>query len=290
MKTFVYLFLSFCFLACANAQPKSSTSTTEATDSAVAPVLQPAPFPNMVGETPTPDGYTRDSVQSGTWADYLRHLPLRPEGTPVYEYDGTRSSWSDYAYAVIDMEIGDKDIQQCADAIIRLRAEYLYEQKRYDDIHFNFTNGFNCTYNRWAKGERVRVRDGKYTSWYPSAGEDYSYATFRKYLDMVFYYAGTASLSKELYKADIHAIQIGDIFMQGGFPGHAMVVVDMAIDPVTGDRAILVAQSYMPAQDIHIISATNDNPWFFVKDFLAAEYIDLRSWGFQLHQVQSFEK
>jgi hypothetical protein len=77
--------------------------------------------------------------------------------------------------------------------------------------------------------------------------------------------------------------------MQGGFPGHTMIVVDMAIDPSTGDRAILVAQSYMPAQDIHIISATNDNPWFFVKDFLVAEYIDLRSWGFQLHQVQSFE-
>lgn len=289
MKPFIYLFLTFCFLACANAQPKSSTSTAEATDSAMVSVPEPAPFPTVVCETPTPEGYVRDTAPAGSWADYLRHLPLRPEGTPVYHYNGNPSYWSGYAYAVIDMEIGDKDIQQCADAIIRLRAEYLYAQKRYDDIHFNFTNGFNCVYSRWAKGERVRVRDGKYTSWYPSASEDYSYDTFRKYLEMVFNYAGTASLSKELRKADIHDLHVGDIFMEGGFPGHAMIVVDVAIDPSTGDRAFLVAQSYMPAQDIHIISAWGDKPWFFVKDFLEAKYIDLRSWEFLLNQVQSFE-
>ena len=29
--------------------------------------------------------------------------------------------------------------------------------------------------------------------------------------------------------------------------------------------------------------------WLFIKDFLYAEYIDLRSWGFDLNSVQAFK-
>ena len=53
---------------------------------------------------------------------------------------------------------------------------------------------------------------------------------------------------------NIDAIEIGDIFIRGGFPGHAVLVVDMAIHPVSGQKAVLLAQSYMPAQDIHILN------------------------------------
>lgn len=285
--TFILIALLALFSSCAKSQSNQQANVTPSADS-VFVVEEPIPFPAVIGETPAPDGYIRSEVAANSWAEYLRHVPLKPEDTPVFCYDGSESHWTYYAYSVIDMEIGNQDLQQCADAIIRLRAEWLYQQKRYSEIHFNFTNGFNCEYLRYARGERVRVQGNK-TTWYQATGEDYSYATFRKYLDLVFMYAGTASLSRELRTADIHDIQIGDIFMQGGHPGHAMLVVDMAQDTITGDKAILVAQSYMPAQDIHIISATNTQPWFFIKDFLYAEYIDLRSWGFDLNSVQAFK-
>lgn len=274
------------FSSCAKSQSnQQATSIVEPNSMIVAE--ETIPFPSAISETPTPKGYIRAGAPANSWAEYLRQLPLKPEGTPVYCYDSSKSYWTNSAYGVIDMEIGNQDLQQCADAIIRLRAEWLYQQNKYSDIHFNFTNGFNCEYLRYAKGERVQVQGNK-TTWYQSAGEDYSYKTFRKYLDLVFMYAGTASLSRELHTADMHDIQIGDIFMQGGHPGHAMLVIDMAQDSITGDKAILVAQSYMPAQDIHIIAAMNKQPWFFVKDFLETGYINLRSWSFELNNLMRF--
>ena len=139
------------FSACAKSQSSQQANSTPETDSIIV-VEEAIPCPSMIGETPTPKGYIRMEAPANSWAEYLRLLPLKPERTPVYCYDGSKSYWTSSAYGVIDMEIGNQDLQQCADAIIRLRAEWLYQQKRYSDIHFNFTNGFNCEYLRYAKG------------------------------------------------------------------------------------------------------------------------------------------
>lgn len=81
-------------------------------------------------------------------------------------------------------------------------------------------------------------------------------------------YAGTHSLSRELKAVNNpKEMQIGDVFIQGGFPGHAVVVVDMARDQA-GNTVFLLAQSYMPAQNIHILrnpNAPEDTPWYDVE-------------------------
>jgi len=105
-----------------------------------------------------PKGYTRVHVKEGSFGEYLRNLPLRSHGTKVYYFDG-REKWNRSVYcAVVDMEIGKRDLQQCADAVMRLRAEYLYGRKAYDRIHFNFTNGFRADYTKWAEGYRISVK------------------------------------------------------------------------------------------------------------------------------------
>ena len=48
------------------------------------------------------------------------------------------------------------------------------------------------------------------------------------------------------------SLQPGDVFIKGGSPGHAVIVVDVAIYPQTGKTVFLLAQSYMLAQQIHI--------------------------------------
>ncbi|HKO82672.1 MAG TPA: DUF4846 domain-containing protein [Chitinophagaceae bacterium] len=62
--------------------------------------------------------------------------------------------------------------------------------------------------------------------------------------------------------------QPGDVFIKGGFPGHAMIVVDIAQNK-KGGKIFMLAQSYMPAQDIHIVkNPMNEklSPWYEVSD------------------------
>lgn len=233
-----------------------------------------------------PQGFQR--VETDEYGTYLRSLPLKRYGTPVKLHDGRVKSYQDGAYSVIDMEIGTRDLQQCADAVMRLRAEYLWHSKLYDQIHFNFTSGHRIDYVKWAQGYRTRVSGNK-VSWYKGAEEDYSYATFRKYMDEIFMYAGTASLSKELVAVTVSDLKIGDIFIIGGHPGHAMVIVDMAEDKL-GNKAILVAQSYMPAQDIHIVTNLNNkrtSPWYIITN--KTKSVSFPEYHFNISQIKRFQ-
>lgn len=235
-----------------------------------------------------PPGYTRIDVKEGSFEAYLRDLPLRPHGSKVRYYDGREKRDTRVYCAVVDMEIGKRDLQQCADAVIRLRAEYLYRQKAYDRIHFNFTNGFRADYTKWAEGYRISVK-GNQVSWYKAKEEDYSYKTFRAYLDVVFAYAGTLSLSKELKSVPLSSMQIGDVLIQGGSPGHAVIVVDMAENSDTGQKLYLLAQSYMPAQDIQILKNPGNakiSPWYALK---AERNIITPEWGFTSSDLKRFK-
>lgn len=94
-----------------------------------------------------------------------------------------------------------------------------------------------------------------------------SYKDFRCYLDQVFIYAGTLSLSKELKSKRLDEVEIGDVISQGGSPGHAVIVVDMSMNSENGNKSILLAQSYMPAQQIHVIKNHKNfqnSPWYLM--------------------------
>ena len=135
-------------------------------------------------------------------------------------------------------------------------------RKRPHEIAFNYTGGGRVAFSRWAQGERPSA-DGKI--WKAGGIADPSYAALRKYLEHVMAYAGTASLEKELTPVDVDKIAIGDVFIKGGFPGHAILVIDLARNPTTGETRILLAQSHMPAQDIHILkdpASTDGSPWY----------------------------
>ena len=235
-----------------------------------------------------PKGYERGTVGEETFANYLRKLPLKVPGSQVKYHNGETKSNPVHA-AVIDIAIGDKDLHQCADAIMRLQAEYLWMQGRYDEIHFNFTNGMRVDYSKWIAGQRIKV-DGNKTSWYDYASPSNNYKDFWDYMEQIFMYAGTSSLSKELSKVSSDDIQIGDIFIQGGHPGHAVIVVDLAEHSETGKKVMMVAQSFMPAQELHILK-NNDNrklsPWYEVD---STRELILPEWSFKWTDLKRFKE
>jgi len=243
---------------------------------------------STIGDIPPPEGYETVSVDSGSFAAWIRSLPLREEGTPVILYNGKPKPSQQYHYAVLDLEIGEKDLQQCADAAIRFRAEYLYSQKKFDSISFNFTSGDTASFRKWIEGYRPRV-NGNHVSWTKSAEIDSSYGTFKKYLDTVYMYAGSYSLSKQLMtKDDTDSIEIGDLFLEGGFPGHTVIAVNVASHKETGKKIFLLAQGFMPAQDIHIVKNLNDpglSPWYST-DF--GDSLDTPEWTFDRNTLMTF--
>jgi hypothetical protein len=205
----------------------------------------------------------------------------------VHYYSGEEKT-NKVAAAVLNFDVGNKDLQQCADAVMRLRAEYLYKTKQYELLHFNFTSGFKADYSKWRSGYRISVK-GNNVSWVKTTKESESYKSFREYLDVVFTYAGTASLTKELKQITLSQMQIGDVFIKGGSPGHAVIVVDMAVNPKTNKKLFMIAQSYMPAQDIHILINTNKpsvSPWYELDE--TATEIETPEWTFDKNQLKRF--
>jgi hypothetical protein len=229
---------------------------------------QPSLLLNATGKTVSErfiplTGFTRVKSESNSFAAFLQNTSLKPNGTLVHYYNGIEKP-NKVAAAVLNVDVGTKDLQQCADAVMRLRAEYLYQSKQYEALHFNFTNGFNARYEKWRSGYRITVK-GNTVSWIKTSKQSTSYESFREYLNMVFNYAGTASLTNELKLIRQGDMQIGDVLIKGGSPGHAVIVVDMAVHTKTNKKIFMIAQSYMPAQDIHILVNKNNpsiSPWY----------------------------
>jgi hypothetical protein len=236
----------------------------------------------------TPEGFERTTIDENSFAEYLRQLPLKPHGSEVTFYNGSSKPNYEVYEAVVYLNIGRKDLHQCADAVMRLKAEYLWNQKQYDKIHFNFTNGFQVDYSEWMKGKRIVVKGNK-AYWVLSNSPSNTYQDFWRYMEIIFSYAGTLSLSKELKPVNIDDLKIGDVFIQGGFPGHAIIVADLALNLQTNEKIFLLAQSYMPAQEIQILKnpINKTSPWYSV-DF--GEILETPEWTFYKTDLKRFEE
>ena len=198
------------------------------------------PVYDSIAAIPLPEGYERVEAPKDSFGEWLRLITLKKENL-VYLYNGALKENQSVQYAVMNIPVGKKDLQQCADAVMRLRAEYLFSKGRFSEIEFRDNN--NKSY-KWSGGNN---RQG-----------------FERYMEQVFGWCGTASLAKQLRSVDMEDIQQGDVFIKGGFPGHAMIVMDVAMNK-QGKKIYMLAQSYMPAQDIHIVKNAmkeEDTCWY----------------------------
>jgi hypothetical protein len=217
-----------------------------------------------------PATYQRTLTAAGTFEDWLRHLPLKKGTPPIRLFNGQERGGRIGHVAVVDIDVGERDLQQCADAVIRLRAEYLWAAGRRDAIQFHFTSGDRADYTKWLEGFSPEAQ-GTAVRWVRGKARPDTHASLRSYLDVVFTYAGTRSLAKELRAVASPAdMRIGDVFIQAGSPGHAF----------------LLAQSYMPAQDIHVLkNPAGSDAWYDV-DF--GDVLRTPDWTFKRTDLRRF--
>ncbi|MFD1467118.1 DUF4846 domain-containing protein [Hymenobacter caeli] len=248
--------------------------------------------PTRAGNTlatrfPAPAGCRRVAVVAGAWGAWLRGLPLRPAGTPARLYNGKLKDRQDVVAAVVDIDVGPTDLQQCADAVIRLRAEYLFGRDP-NRVHFHLTTGYDFWFSDYVAGRTFRVV-GEEVRPAPKAAEAPTHAALARYLVPTFGYAGTRSLRRELGPVPLAAVQPGDVLVHGGAPGHAVLVVDVAENPASGQRFMLLAQSYMPAQSIHVLRNVDEpalGAWFAVRP--AAAVMATPEWDFGAGELGRF--
>jgi hypothetical protein len=213
-----------------------------------------------------PSGFTRVPIESGTFAAFLRALPLLPPGSPVVDYRGrvVHEAGDPRIAAVVDIDVGDRDLQQCADAVLRMNAEWRYGRGE-RAIAYPVSSGALLSYGGYLAGERA-FASGRELDVRPAAARaDDDHRTFRGYLDEVFAWANTASLGRAAAPVSFASARPGDFFVMSGNPfGHAVLVLDVARD-AAGDTALLLGQSYMPAQSFQVLSpgaARPGRPWF----------------------------
>jgi hypothetical protein len=220
-----------------------------------------------------PDGFSSAPMNPNSWGNYLRNLPLKPDGSDVLTYSGAAKANHQTYLAVVNLPIGTKDLHQCADAVMRLRAEYLFSQAKFNEIAFRQASGKTISYTTWLAGKTP----GKTNLW--------------TYLETVFNTCNTTSLKQQLVSKPLETLAIGDVFITGPPPGHshghAIIVVDKCVDK-NGKVKFMLAQSYMPAQEIQILDNPSNPgcPWY---DLDFGTTLDTPEWDFSASQLKSFE-
>ncbi len=215
----------------------------------------------IVSRYQLPKGFKRLDYQKNEFGFFLENLPLKSFNEKVKYFDGKTKDKKNVYSSVIDLPIGTKDLHQCADAVMRLRADFLYENKRYDEIAFNF------------------LSDGKPRYYVDYVKNDYSREHYWDYLEYIFSFANTSSLKDQMKTINSNEIKIGDVLIQKGNPfGHAVILIDLA-ENNEGDKIGIFAQSYMPAQELQILTnpKNKDNsPWYD----LSSDIIQTPEWKF----------
>ncbi len=207
---------------------------------------------SFIGEIPLPAGFTRVNITQNSFQEWLRNIKTRKDNT-VYLYNGQPKERQDLHYAVLDISTGNKDLQQCADCIMRLKAEYYFQKNNYDSINF-VSGNMRCNFAQWLSHTGASSKD--------------RHALLMQFMEIVFTNCGTYTIDQMTRPVHIKDIGIGDVFVKAGAPGHAMIVTDEAINS-EGKKIYLLAEGYMPAQDMHIvINPMNNilNPWYEVNN------------------------
>jgi hypothetical protein len=104
-------------------------------------------------------------------------------------------------------------------------------------------------------------------------------------------------LSRELKQRQIAQVQPGDVFVYAAVDrpgnqkyGHAVMVVDVAVNKFTGRRAVILAEGNTPARDIHVMRNLLNplrSPWILLDE--DAKTLQLSVFRYKSDELKHFQ-
>ncbi len=263
MKTVLqYLFIALlgCLTSC---NTSSKKLISELSEEQIIPDLLDRDSLTIRSRVNLPKGFERVFYPEGSFEAYLRNYKLKPYGSKIINYDASEYSWQGGHIGILQVPVPNNGLQQCADALIRIRSEYLWETDRREEIGFKFTSGHYCSWSKYAEGYRPKINGNKVT-FHKTAAVNHSDENLYNYLNLIYMYSGTLSLFNELKLVVDKDLKLGDMLIRGGSPGHIVMICDEAIN-ADGEKIFLLFQGNTPAQSVHLVKNLEDgslSPWY----------------------------
>ena len=210
-----------------------------------------------------PSGYTRVSAEQGTLGSFLREYAMKEHNAKVLLYDGSEKDDQTAHAGIFMLPIENRNLQQYADSIMRVYAEYYLSTKQYEKIVFGYSDGFKAEYAKWIEGNGINVKDGK-AKWVKNDKNNNTYDSFKEYMRLVFAYAGIWSMKDESSAIELKDARIGDVFFATDDGGRVAMIVDIC-QSEDGKKAYLLASGGKPAQEFVLLSNPlhADDPWYY---------------------------
>ena len=247
---------------------KTVETTTEFKGGDVSAWINPSGN-TVVTRFKVPKNYTRVTYEKGSYAEYVRNLPLEYYGRKMYEYDGKLAEHQDWSASVIKTQFHSKGWLQCADCVMKLLGDYLYNKGKADELVFDFASGRRLSFANYS-------------------------GSYEKYMSDVYMNANTSSLKaqKESIKLSLKDIFPGAYFIMDKDRvheyGHAIFVIDVARND-KGEVAFLLAQGSTPSQDMYIFQNPlhPDDPWYYSSEI--GSTFEIPGWTFKTSNLYYYQ-
>jgi hypothetical protein len=217
---------------------------------------------SQIGNMPLPSAaYHRLPVESGSFASWLRHLPLKDQGVPVLDYRGRvfKTAGDSVVARVVDIDITGSRLEQCMDIIVRFYADYLWENNKTNGLSLPLPGGYRLDWDDWKQGLRPFFK-GLDMSLKNNSTPDSSEKSYRNYLNIVYAESHTQQFYHAYEQRNKMDVEIGDFIVKKGTKGHAILIVDMAEDE-RGERIVLIGNGDTPACQFFLLNFKNHQPW-----------------------------
>jgi hypothetical protein len=211
----------------------------------------------------TDSAYQRVEVaEVSDFGHWLRQLALKPVGSPVLSYKGKvrKTAQDTTVAAVISLDIQGRRQEQCMDILIRLYAEYLWQNSSAEGLSLPLPSGVWLSWPAWREGLRPEFH-GVQVKLKHQAEADSSFQNYENYLRLIYSESHTQQFYHGLKPIDRQDLKIGDFIVSRGSKSHAVMIVDLARNK-RGQLVALIGHGDTPACEFYLLNYRINNPWF----------------------------